>query len=78
VPSEAGFTSTRPAPYSPINWCGNVLLMSGTRIRFFFADSMPFLIAERHFARLAGAEADVSTLVAYHNERRRTKGSCRP
>src|SRR4029453_8648674 len=45
VPSEAGFTSTRPAPYSPINWCGSVLLISGTRIKFFFAASMPFLIA---------------------------------
>src|SRR5690349_1618277 len=45
VPSDAGLTSTRPAPYLPINWCGSVLLISGTRIRFFFADSMPFLIA---------------------------------
>src|SRR6185436_15666135 len=37
--------STRPAPNRPINSCGNVFSISGTRIRFFFAASTPFLIA---------------------------------
>src|SRR6266852_4521350 len=45
VPSEAGLTITRPAPYSPINWCGTVFLIKGTRIRLFFAASIAFLIA---------------------------------
>ena len=44
VPSEAGFTMTRPAPYSPISWCGRVLLISGTRISS-SCGSTPFLIA---------------------------------
>jgi len=45
VPSEAGLTSTRPAPYSPISSCGRVLLIRGTRIKLFFAASIAFLIA---------------------------------
>src|SRR4051794_29359438 len=46
VPSGAGFSSTLPAPKLPTMRCGIVLPWSGTRIRFFFAASMPFLIAE--------------------------------
>src|SRR5262249_10340341 len=46
VPCEAGFISTRPDPKRPINSCGNVFSISGTRIRFFFAASTPFLIAK--------------------------------
>src|SRR6185436_4209656 len=45
VPSDAGLTMTRPAPNLPINWCGRVFLIKGTRIRFFLAASMAFLIA---------------------------------
>src|SRR6266404_6541694 len=46
VPSEAGLTMTLPAAYSPINWCGSVWLISGTRIRLFFAASIAFFIAK--------------------------------
>src|SRR5437773_3968960 len=46
VPSGAGFSSTEPAPNLPTIRCGIVVPFSGTRIRFFFAASMPFLIAE--------------------------------
>src|SRR3954464_9227645 len=46
VPSGAGFSSTLPAPKLPTIGCGIVVPCSGTRIRFFFAASMPFLIAE--------------------------------
>src|SRR6185436_18922860 len=46
VPSGAGFSSTLPAPKLPTIRCGMVVPSSGTRIRFFFAASMPFLIAE--------------------------------
>src|SRR5215510_4948898 len=46
VPSGAGLSSTLPAPKLPTIRCGIVLPCSGTRIRFFFAASMPFLIAE--------------------------------
>src|SRR5436190_3714344 len=45
VPCEAGFISTRPEPNRPINSWGRVFSISGTRIRFFFAASTPFLIA---------------------------------
>src|SRR5688500_712790 len=47
VPSGAGLSSTLPEPNLPTTWCGIVApLPSGTRIRFFFAASMPFLIAD--------------------------------
>src|SRR4029453_19386702 len=46
VPSGAGFNSTLPDPNRPTTWCGIVVPLSGTRIRFFFAASMPFLIAD--------------------------------
>src|SRR5215212_5845583 len=45
VPSEAGFIRTRPAPCWPMIGCGRVLPMSGTRIKFFFAASIAFLMA---------------------------------
>src|SRR5882757_11465106 len=46
VPSGAGLSSTLPAPNLPtIRW-GIVVPAIGTRIRFFFAASMPFLIAD--------------------------------
>src|SRR3954447_9422152 len=46
VPSGAGFSRTLPAPNFPMMGCGTVVPCSGTRIRPFFAASMPFLIAE--------------------------------
>src|SRR5262245_36401015 len=46
VPSGAGFSSTWPAPKRPTTGCGTVVPCSGTRISDFFADSMPFLIAD--------------------------------
>src|SRR5262252_7044804 len=46
VPSGAGFSSTLPDPNLPRIRCGIVDPASGTRIRFFFAASMPFLIAD--------------------------------
>src|ERR1700720_95000 len=45
-PAGAGFSSTLPAPKLPTIRCGIVVPASGTRIRFFFAASMPFLIAD--------------------------------
>src|ERR1041385_1851331 len=46
VPSGAGLSSTLPEPNLPTTWCGMVVPFSGTRMRLFFAASMPFLIAE--------------------------------
>src|SRR3954447_12975729 len=46
VPSGAGLSSTLPAPKLPTIAWGMVLPCSGTRIRFFFAASMPFLMAD--------------------------------
>src|SRR4051812_6203088 len=46
VPSGAGFRSTWPAPNRPNTGCGTVVPLSGTRISDFFADSIPFLIAD--------------------------------
>src|SRR5687767_1403662 len=46
LPSGAGFSSTLPEPNRPTTWCGIVVPFRGTRIRFFFAASIPFLIAE--------------------------------
>src|SRR4051794_2523766 len=46
VPSGAGFSSTLPAPNTPTIGCGMVEPFSGTRIRFFFAASIPFLMAD--------------------------------
>src|SRR5438477_1024809 len=46
VPSGAGFSSTLPEPNLPITWCGIVVPLSGTRIRLFFAASIPFLMAD--------------------------------
>src|SRR5215510_7865237 len=46
VPSGAGLSSTLPEPNRPTTWCGIVVPLSGTLIRFFFAASMPFLIAD--------------------------------
>src|SRR5688500_14204871 len=46
VPSGAGLSSTLPDPNLPTTWCGIVAPRSGTRIRFFFAASIPFLIAD--------------------------------
>ena len=45
VPGDAGLSRTRPAPNLPINWCGKVFSINGTRIRLFFAASTAFLIA---------------------------------
>src|SRR5256885_12014351 len=36
---RSGFISTRPAPYSPMNSCGSVFSIKGTRIKFFLARS---------------------------------------
>jgi hypothetical protein len=41
VPSGAGLSSTLPAPKLPTIGCGMVVPASGTRIRFFFAASIP-------------------------------------
>src|SRR5215813_1112148 len=46
VPSGAGFSNTLPAPKLPTTACGIVVPASGTRTRFFFAASIPFLIAD--------------------------------
>src|SRR5215216_3527799 len=46
VPSGAGLSRTLPEPNLPTTWCGIVVPLSGTRMRLFFAASMPFLIAE--------------------------------
>src|SRR5437899_4510954 len=46
VPLGAGFRRTLPDPKLPTMRCGIVLPWSGTRIRFFFAASIPFLMAE--------------------------------
>src|SRR5438876_3633186 len=46
VPSDAGFSSTLPAPKFPTIVCGMVVPCSGTRIRFFFAASIAFLMAD--------------------------------
>src|SRR3954453_18144578 len=46
VPSGAGLSSTLPAPKLPTIRCGMVVPASGTRIRFFFAASIPFLMAD--------------------------------
>src|ERR671921_2658674 len=46
VPSGAGLSSTCPAPKRPSTGCGTVVPASGTRVRDFFAASMPFLMAE--------------------------------
>ncbi len=45
VPSEAGFSMTRPAPKCPMIGCGIVVPLSGTEIIFFLAISIPFLMA---------------------------------
>src|SRR3981189_1844666 len=45
VPSEAGFSSTCAEPYRPKTWCGIVVPFRFSLIRFFFACSMPFLMA---------------------------------
>ena len=45
VPFEAGRRSTFAAPKSAVIGCGMVRSTSGTRMRCFFASSMPFLIA---------------------------------
>src|SRR5919112_3824675 len=44
VPGEAGFRSTRPAPKTPVTWCGIVVPCFGTRKRFLRARSTPFWI----------------------------------
>src|SRR5499427_7720113 len=46
VPSGAGFNSTLPDPNLPTIRCGIVDPASGTLIKFFFAASMPFLMAD--------------------------------
>src|SRR4051812_5813626 len=46
VPSGAGLSSTLPEPNFPTTWCGMVVPFNGTRMRLFFAASMPFLIAD--------------------------------
>jgi hypothetical protein len=45
VPGAAGFSSTTPAPSSPITSWGIVVFMSGTWIMAFFASSTPFWMA---------------------------------
>src|SRR5579871_6541228 len=45
VPSGAGFSRTRPLPNSPSTTCWMVVVRTFTLRRFFFAASMPFLIA---------------------------------
>src|SRR5436190_3776788 len=46
VPSGAGLSRTLPAPKRPTTRCGIVAPDNGTRIRFFLAASMPFLMAD--------------------------------
>src|SRR5580765_564717 len=46
VPSGAGFNNTLPDPNLPTMRCGIVVPASGTRIKFFFAASIPFLMAD--------------------------------
>src|ERR671936_855759 len=70
VPSGAGFSSTLPEPNLPTTWCGIVVPFSGTRMRLFFAASIPFLIADGTVAvtdDYQGAEAQV--LAALHDLR---------
>src|SRR5438045_2686763 len=45
VPAGAGFSSTRPLPYTPRTVCWMVVASTCTRRKFFLAASMPFLIA---------------------------------
>src|SRR5947209_13119081 len=45
VPGEAGFSSTRPDPNTPVTWWVIVEPCLGTRYRFFLARSTPFWIA---------------------------------
>ena len=45
VPGAAGFSSTRPAPCSPMTGWVMVLPASATEKRFFLASSVPFWIA---------------------------------
>ena len=45
VPGEAGFSSTRPEPNTPVVWWVIVLPCLGTRKRSFLARSTPFWIA---------------------------------
>ena len=45
VPGEAGLSSTRPEPKTPVVWWVIVEPCLGTRKRFFFARSTPFWIA---------------------------------
>ena len=46
VPGAAGFSSTRPAPCSPMIGCVIVEPARATENRFFLASSMPFWMAE--------------------------------
>src|SRR5437867_2415947 len=46
VPSGAGFNKTLPDPKLPSTRCGIVEPCNGTRMRFFLAASMPFLMAD--------------------------------
>src|SRR5688572_16958132 len=46
VPSGAGLSSTLPEPKRPTTWWGIVVPLRGARIRFFFAASIPFLMAD--------------------------------
>ena len=43
---RAASARTLPEPKLPTTGCGIDVPLSGTRIRFFFAASIPFLIAE--------------------------------
>ena len=45
VPGAAGFSRTRPAPYTPMIACGIVVPFSEIGCMLFFAISMPFLMA---------------------------------
>src|ERR1700687_5042542 len=45
VPSGAGFSNTMPEPKRPSEVCGTEVCVRLTRIRFFFADSIPLRIA---------------------------------
>ena len=46
VPGAAGFSSTTPAPSSPMTWCGIVVPIIGTSNIFLRASSTPLAMAE--------------------------------
>ena len=70
VPGAAGLSSTRPAPNSPMICVRDrAVLVSGTLNMFFFASSMPFLMATGTSCGLAHADADVAVAVTDDHQR---------